>query len=214
MAEGVVPAKAYHLCSHTRERALDVFQSRSEVNVGRRLQIEDQVLLLPKRCADHLRCQEEIERTGTSRGLCSNDNKAMEPTKAMQDGRRAQFCPTIQRDPGAGRPTDRPLDQLFCSSPDGTPQSEPLSGIVAGTFADILLQTTIRLKSHEVHIQRRSLALNCWRPQLPSNPFCYKPRLSSSCRWLHIGAKVLAAIMPLAAAAGTPMPGWQESPQA
>ena len=41
----------------------------------------------------------------------------------------------------------------------------------------------------------------------------YRPSVSSSCQWLHSGASVLAVIMPLAAAAGTPMPGWQLSPQ-
>ena len=37
-------------------------------------------------------------------------------------------------------------------------------------------------------------------------------RLSSSCRCFQTGASVLAVIMPLAAAAGTPMPGAHESP--
>ena len=39
------------------------------------------------------------------------------------------------------------------------------------------------------------------------------PILSSMPRWSHTGTSVLAAIAPLAATAGTPMPGKVESPQ-
>lgn len=41
---------------------------------------------------------------------------------------------------------------------------------------------------------------------------CQRARESSSCRCLCTGASVLAVIMPLAAAAGTPIPGAHESP--
>lgn len=35
---------------------------------------------------------------------------------------------------------------------------------------------------------------------------------SNSFKWLHTSAKLFAAIIPLAAAAGTPIPGMHESP--
>jgi hypothetical protein len=40
----------------------------------------------------------------------------------------------------------------------------------------------------------------------------HSSKASSSCKWSHTGDKLLAAIIPLAAAAGTPIPGMQLSP--
>lgn len=65
--------------------------------------------------------------------------------------------------------------------------------------------------SHKQPPRRSSSACTAFLPPLVSPR--YSPRASSSCQWLHTGASVLAAIMPLAAAAGTPMPGAHESPQ-
>ncbi len=68
---------------------------------------------------------------------------------------------------------------------------------------------TIALKYPDLHAQPTLYLL----PAPPSYK-AYKASESISFRWLHTGASVLAQIMPLAAAAGTPMPGMQESPQA
>ena len=51
-----------------------------------------------------------------------------------------------------------------------------------------------------------------FQPHNPSVQGIYSASASSSCRCLRTGASVLAAIIPLAAAAGTPMPGAHESP--
>ena len=50
--------------------------------------------------------------------------------------------------------------------------------------------------------------------QPAAGPHPHSDSASISRRWLHTGASVLAHIMPLAAAAGTPMPGMVLSPQA
>ena len=68
------------------------------------------------------------------------------------------------------------------------------------------LQKKVEKRNFQEKTQRISLS------QLSTSLLSYSPSESSNFTWSHTLASVLAAIMPLAAAAGTPIPGAQLSP--